>query len=68
MDPDELDQRIEDALNARTYGELDRLIKDLPQSATAAGWRAGARRSLRRASPSRTATPTSAGPGWCRGS
>lgn len=37
IDAEELDQRIEAALNARTYGELDRLIKDLPPSAQAAG-------------------------------
>jgi len=30
IDADELDQRIEAALNARTYGELDVLIRDLP--------------------------------------
>lgn len=30
IDAEELDQRIEAALNARTYGELDALIKDLP--------------------------------------
>lgn len=32
IDGDELDQRIEAAMNARTYGELDLLIKDLPPS------------------------------------
>jgi DUF1707 SHOCT-like domain len=32
---DELDQRLELALNARTYGELAKLIADLPASATA---------------------------------
>lgn len=32
IDGDELDQRIEAAMSARTYGELDRLIKDLPPS------------------------------------
>ena len=35
IDADELDQRIEAALNARTYGELDVLVKDLPQSTEA---------------------------------
>jgi hypothetical protein len=30
IDGDELDQRIEAAMSARTYGELDLLIKDLP--------------------------------------
>ena len=33
IDGDELDQRIEAAMTARTYGELDKLVKDLPQSA-----------------------------------
>ncbi|MEZ0114393.1 hypothetical protein ABH920_008427 [Catenulispora sp. EB89] len=33
IDGDELDQRIEAAMTARTYGELDKLIKDLPSSA-----------------------------------
>ena len=33
IDGDELDQRIEAAMAARTYGELDRLIRDLPASA-----------------------------------
>jgi hypothetical protein len=32
IDADELDQRIEAAMTARTYGELDVLIKDLPPS------------------------------------
>ncbi|WP_194927240.1 DUF1707 SHOCT-like domain-containing protein [Catenulispora pinisilvae] len=32
IDGDELDQRIEAAMNARTFGELDVLIKDLPAS------------------------------------
>lgn len=36
IDAEELDQRIEAALNARTYGELDVLIKDLPPSTQAA--------------------------------
>ncbi|MBS2536106.1 DUF1707 domain-containing protein [Catenulispora sp. NF23] len=32
IDGDELDQRIEAAMSARTFGELDVLIKDLPAS------------------------------------
>lgn len=36
LDADELDQRIEAAMAARTYGELDVLVKDLPQSPEAA--------------------------------
>ena len=32
IDGEELDQRIEAAMSARTYGELDKLIKDLPPS------------------------------------
>ena len=34
---DELDQRLEQALTARTYGELAKLIADLPASAAAGG-------------------------------
>ena len=30
LDPDELDERLETALSAKTYGELDRLVADLP--------------------------------------
>lgn len=37
IDGEELDQRIEAAMNARTYGELDRLTKDLPPSAGQTG-------------------------------
>ena len=51
IDGDELDQRIEAATNARTYGELDRLTKDLPPSTRQAGL---ARRSEAEASQSIT--------------
>ena len=37
IDGDELDQRIEAAMSARTYGELDKLTKDLPPSTQQAG-------------------------------
>lgn len=37
IDGDELDQRIEAAMTARTYGELDKLTKDLPASTQQAG-------------------------------
>ena len=37
IDGDELDQRIEAAMTARTYGELDKLIKDLPPLTRQAG-------------------------------
>lgn len=37
IDGDELDQRIEAAMTARTYGELDKLTKDLPASPQQAG-------------------------------
>jgi len=37
IDGEELDQRIEAAMSARTYGELDKLTKDLPASAQQAG-------------------------------
>jgi hypothetical protein len=30
LDPMELDERVEAALNAKTFGELERLIRDLP--------------------------------------
>jgi Domain of unknown function (DUF1707) len=30
LDPDELEQRLHAALRAKTYGELDRLLGDLP--------------------------------------
>ena len=30
LDPDELEQRLHTALRARTYGDLDRLLRDLP--------------------------------------
>ena len=30
LDPDELDERLDTALRAKTYGELDRLVADLP--------------------------------------
>jgi Domain of unknown function (DUF1707) len=30
LDPDELDERLDTALSAKTYGELDRLVADLP--------------------------------------
>jgi hypothetical protein len=36
LDAEELDQRIEIAMSARTYGELDVIVKDLPQSPEAA--------------------------------
>ena len=51
IDGDELDQRIEAAMVARTYGELDRLIKDLPPSTQQASL---ARRSEAEASQSIT--------------
>ena len=30
LDPDELEQRLHTALRAKTYGDLDRLLRDLP--------------------------------------
>jgi Domain of unknown function (DUF1707) len=33
LEPDELEQRLDAALRARTYGELDRLLIDLPSGA-----------------------------------
>jgi hypothetical protein len=32
LEPDELEQRLDVALRARTYGQLDRLLADLPSS------------------------------------
>jgi hypothetical protein len=32
LEPDELEQRLHAALRARTYGELDRLLRDLPMA------------------------------------
>jgi hypothetical protein len=36
LEPDELEDRLHTALRARTYGELDRVLSDLP--ATRAAW------------------------------
>ena len=36
LDAEELDERIEAAMSARTYGELDVIVKDLPQTPEAA--------------------------------
>ena len=62
LSADELDQRLEAALTARTYGELAALTRDLPavRGAPAApgNW------------PASTAAPRSPGAtaaGWCRG-
>jgi hypothetical protein len=35
LEPDELEERVEHALRARTYGELARLVSDLPQPSVA---------------------------------
>ena len=53
IDGEELDQRIEAAMTARTYGELDVLIKDLPSSTQQASI---ARRTEAEASQSVTVT------------
>jgi hypothetical protein len=37
LEPDELEERVEDALRARTYGELAQLVSDLPGSSVARG-------------------------------
>jgi len=37
LEPEELEERVEDALRARTYGELARLVSDLPGSSVARG-------------------------------
>jgi hypothetical protein len=36
LDPTELDERVEQALNARTFGELEALTRDLPRETTPA--------------------------------
>jgi Domain of unknown function (DUF1707) len=38
LEPDELEERVETALRARTYGELGRLVADLPPDGDAS-WR-----------------------------
>jgi hypothetical protein len=35
LEPDELEERLHTALRARTYGELDRVVADLPASGVA---------------------------------
>jgi hypothetical protein len=35
LEPDELEERLHTALRARTYGELDRLVGDLPRRSPA---------------------------------
>jgi DUF1707 SHOCT-like domain len=47
--PGELEQRLEAALSARTYGELDQLVSDLPDDNTRNRWPLVDRVSLRRA-------------------
>jgi|ERR687892_635285 Flp pilus assembly protein TadB len=42
LEPDELEQRVDGALRARTYGELARLVADLPRSPNTP-WRPGGR-------------------------
>jgi hypothetical protein len=37
LEPDELEERVDAALRARTYGELARLVADLPDRPDAAG-------------------------------
>jgi hypothetical protein len=39
LEPDELEQRVEAAYSARTYGELAKLTADLPEPAPAGGGR-----------------------------
>src|SRR5918999_3013439 len=43
LEPDELEQRVERALRARTYGELARLVADLPGSPNTPWRRPGGR-------------------------
>ena len=53
LEPDELEQRVEAALRARTYGELARLVADLPGGAEVPWRRSG--RSLGRTAAVATA-------------
>jgi Flp pilus assembly protein TadB len=43
LEPDELEERVGSALRARTYGELARLVADLPRSPNAPWRRPGVR-------------------------
>jgi Flp pilus assembly protein TadB len=43
LEPEELEERVDAALRARTYGELTRLVADLPRKSTTP-WRPGRRR------------------------
>jgi Domain of unknown function (DUF1707) len=45
LEPDELEQRVDAALRARTYGELAALVADLPGDAAAPSRRPGSRTS-----------------------
>jgi hypothetical protein len=38
LEPDELEQRLHAALRARTYGDLDRLLADLPVRGERRSW------------------------------
>jgi Domain of unknown function (DUF1707) len=46
LDPEELEERVDAALRARTYGELSRLVADLPGDTAAARPRGLARTAL----------------------
>jgi hypothetical protein len=46
LEPDELEERVESALRARTYGELARLLADLPRPPDTP-WRRSGRRTGR---------------------
>jgi hypothetical protein len=60
---EEADERLGTALAARTRGELDRLVADLPPE-----WRASQERGQRPAGRSGTSAPPSLrrSSGWCR--
>ena len=51
LEPDELEDRLHATLRARTYGELDRVVADLPAEGAAAEPRRG-RAALRADAPS----------------
>ena len=63
---EELDERLELAMTARTYGELAELVADLPAAGSA--WPARRRPGPRRSSASTPAagTPNGRAGGWCR--
>ena len=63
---DELDERLETALTARTYGELEVLLVDLPAAPGARPAPAADGQGPGGAARSPTARSSGTDPGWCR--